>query len=71
MSKIVTKLPEDVYGEDKWALIVNDDDAWIITPQNLPHLNEAAFVHWSILTDEERDKIRFEWIMEEPENETL
>lgn len=64
--KIVTKLPEDIYGEDEWATIINND-VWIVGPQHLPHLNEAAFIHWSLLTDEERDRVRFEWLMLEPE----
>jgi len=73
MAKLVTKLPEDIYGDDKWAILFGDYDsaeAWMVSGDNLPRLNEAVFVHWSLLTDRERDSIRFEWLMEEP-NETL
>lgn len=61
--KIITKAPEDVYGNDKWFLLFNNPtECWQVKPEN--H-QEAAFIHWSLLTDYERDLVRLEWLLEE------
>ena len=62
--KLITKAPEDVYGCDKWYLLFNNPtEVWEVKPDN--HL-DALFVHWSLLTEHERDLVRLEWLLEEP-----
>ena len=67
--KIITKAPEDVYGDDAWFMLFNQNptECWRINPDRLEHHNDAVFIHWSLLTDSEREAIRWEWLLEEPE----
>lgn len=67
--KIITKAPEDVYGDNVWFMFFNNPtECWRINPLN--H-KDGIFVHWSLLTDYERDMIRWEWLLEEPDNEPI
>lgn len=66
--KIITKAPKDVYGADRWFVIQTDEsdtcgniEAFYKAPYNVPLDLRTAYVHWSILTDEERDAVWRAW----------
>ena len=68
--KIITRAPEDVYGADRWFILqTNTDDvsgfssveAFYCAPHNIPLDLRTAYVHWSLLSDEERDAVWRAW----------